>query len=92
MKSRPSVSSDSLLRDPPDFSFVLGGPFFQLLRRMRLSDDALMLARQRIIIISLLARLPLLLLSALEGQALGGSAADCRSLLHSYRCQEISLR
>jgi hypothetical protein len=45
MKSRPSVSSDSLLRDPPDFSFVLGGPFFQLLRRMHLSDDALMLAR-----------------------------------------------
>src|SRR4029434_3824908 len=54
---------------------VLGGPLFQLLRRSHLSDDALDLVRQRIIIISLLAWLPLLLLSTLEGQALGGSAA-----------------
>jgi hypothetical protein len=54
---------------------VLGGPLFQLLRRSHLSGDALELVRQRIIIISLLSWLPLLLLSALEGQALGGSAA-----------------
>ncbi len=58
-----------------DFSLVLGGPLFQLLRRAHLSDDALMLVRQRIIFISLLAWLPLLVLSALEGQLLGGSAA-----------------
>ncbi len=75
MKSPTPVPSDSLLRDPQDFSLVLGGPLFQLLRRAHLSDDALTLVRQRIIVLSLLAWLPLLVLSALEGQALGGSAA-----------------
>jgi len=64
-----------MLREPQNFSLVLGGPLFQLLRRTHLSDDALMLMRQRIIVISLLAWLPLLVLSALEGQLLGGSAA-----------------
>jgi hypothetical protein len=63
-----------LLRDPPDFSLILGGPLFQLLRRAHLSDDALMLVRQRIVVIVLLAWLPLLVLSALEGQVLSGPA------------------
>ena len=77
MQTRTSDPSDglNLLRNPPDFSLVLGGPLFQLLRRAHLSDDALMLVRQRIIVIALLAWLPLLVLSALEGQLLGGSAA-----------------
>ena len=74
MKSQPSGSSDSVLREPPDFSVVLGGPLFQLLRRVHLTDDALELLRQRIIVISLFAWLPLLVLSALQGQVLGGSA------------------
>jgi hypothetical protein len=59
----------------PDFSFVLGGPLFQLLRRARLSDDALALQRRRIVVISLLAWLPLLALAALDGQLLGGNTA-----------------
>jgi hypothetical protein len=75
MKSPTLESSDSMVREPADFSLVLGGPLYQLFRRSHLSGDALELARQRIIIISLLAWLPLLVLSALEGQALGGSAA-----------------
>ena len=62
-------------RKPGDFSLVLGGPLFQLLRRAHLADDALMMARQRVVVMSLLAWLPLLLLSALEGRLLGGSAA-----------------
>jgi hypothetical protein len=57
-----------------DFSLVLGGPLFQLLRRSHLTGDALELLKQRIVVISLLAWLPLLVLSALEGQALGGNA------------------
>jgi hypothetical protein len=61
--------------EPKDFSLVLGGPLFQLLRRSHLSGDALQLVRQRTVIISLFAWLPLLVLSALEGQALGGRAA-----------------
>jgi len=64
-------SKSSLLREGQDFSLVLGGPLFQLLRRTHLSDDALELVRQRIIVISLFAWLPLLALSALEGQLLG---------------------
>ena len=75
MKSRTSASSDGLLREPQDFSLVLGGPLFQILRRAHLSDDTLMLVRQRIIVISLFTWVPLLILSALEGQALGGRAA-----------------
>jgi len=73
MNAPPSKPSDNLLRDPPDFSLVLGGPLFQILRRTHLSNDALELARQRIIVVALLAWLPLLLLSALEGHLLAGS-------------------
>ena len=64
-----------MLREAPDFSLVLGGPLYQLLRRAHLTDDALMLQRRRIVVISLVAWLPLLLLSALGGQALDGRAA-----------------
>ena len=62
-------------RDPPDFSLVLGGPLFQLLRRAHLSDDALLLQRRRIAVIALFAWLPLLLLAAAGGELLGGSVA-----------------
>ena len=63
------------LNEPADFSLVLGGPLYQLWRRSHLSGDALEQVRLRIIVISLFAWLPLLLLSALEGHALGGKAA-----------------
>jgi hypothetical protein len=73
---KPSTPTHSgFLQDPQDFSFVLGGPLFQLLRRARLSDDDLMLVRKRIIVITLFAWLPLLLLSVLERHALRGSVA-----------------
>jgi len=70
--SHASTPNNNVLRQPQDFSLVLGGP---LLRRSHLTGDALELACQRIIVISLFAWLPLLVLSVLEGQALGGSAA-----------------
>ena len=72
--TEPSVGAD-LLRHATDFSLVLGGPLFQLLRRAHLTDDALLMARRRIVFISLLAWLPLLVLSALGGRLLPGSAA-----------------
>ncbi len=72
MNSAASVSADSFLRDPPDFSIVLGGPLFQLLRRAHLSDEALHLMRRRIIVIASICWLPLLLLSATGGELLGG--------------------
>ena len=70
-----AFSKEELLREPGDFSLVLGGPLFQLLRHSHLSGDALELARRRLIILLLLAWLPLLVLSALEGQALGKNVA-----------------
>jgi hypothetical protein len=75
MNDPASKPSEKLLLDPPDFSLVLGGPLFQLLRRSHLADDALEMVRQRIVVMALLAWLPLLLLTALEGQLIGGSAA-----------------
>jgi hypothetical protein len=69
-----STLADSPIGDPQDFSLVLGGPVFQLLRRSHLTNDALGLLRQRIVVISLFSWLPLLVLSALEGKALGGTA------------------
>jgi hypothetical protein len=70
--SAPGVGLGSV---PRDFSLVLGGPLFQLLRKAHLSDDALTMVRQRITVIALIAWLPLLVLSALQGQMLRGSAA-----------------
>jgi hypothetical protein len=67
-----SSSKNNMLRELQDFSLVLGGPLFQLLRRSHLTGDALELMRQRVVVISLFAWLPLLALSALEGQLLGG--------------------
>jgi hypothetical protein len=63
-----------LPQDPYDFSVVLGGPLFQLLRRAHLCGDALELLRRRMLVLSLLAWLPLLVLSVWGGEALGGSA------------------
>jgi hypothetical protein len=59
----------------PDFSLVLGGPLYQLLRQAHLSDDALMLQRRRIVVISLLAWLPLAVLAALGGRLFGSDVA-----------------
>jgi hypothetical protein len=64
-----------MLHEPEDFSLVLGGPLFQLLRQSHLSGDTLELVRRRLVTITLLAWLPLLVLSALEGRALGGNVA-----------------
>jgi hypothetical protein len=72
---RSTKPDDKALEDPKDFSFALGGPLFQLLRRAHLSDDALALVRRRVVVISLFAWLPLLVLSALGGQMLGGGVA-----------------
>src|SRR5215831_17494469 len=58
-----------------DFSLVIGGPLFQLLRRSHLAGDTLELVRRRVVTMSLFTWLPLLALSLLGGEALGGRAA-----------------
>jgi len=59
----------------PDFSLVIGGPLFQLLRRAHLSDGALELVRRRVGVIVLIAWLPLLVISLLQGKATKGTVA-----------------
>jgi len=70
----PSILSrkgGSLLSDYADFSLILGGPLYQILRRAHLSGDALELLRRRIVVILSLTWLPLLVLSIVEGRAWG---------------------
>ncbi len=69
---QPDLSKE-MLRDPPDFSLVLGGPLYQLWRRTHLSGDALELLRRRVVVFALLAWLPLLVLAVVQGHAWGGS-------------------
>jgi hypothetical protein len=75
MTPSSSKVDSHILSDAQNFSLVLGGPLFQLLRRVHLSDDTLLLQRRRIIVIPLFAWLPLLVLTALEGHLWGGSLA-----------------
>ena len=67
------IPPENLFTEPEDFSLVLGGPLFQLFRRAHLSGSTLELVQKRVIAISLLAWLPLLLLSAFSGQLIGGA-------------------
>jgi len=74
MNEQASKSNNNIPERTQDFSLVLGGPLFQLLCRSHLSGNALELWRQRIVVITLIAWLPLLVLSALQGQAWGRGA------------------
>src|SRR5215467_4345346 len=53
----------NLLEDPPDFSIVLGGPLFQLLRKARLEGSHLELLYRRLIVFVGVTWLPLFLLA-----------------------------
>lgn len=66
-----AIPSAAPMSDPYDFSVVLGGPLYQLVRRAHLSGTALELLNRRIVGIALAAWLPLLILSILGGLAWG---------------------
>jgi hypothetical protein len=70
-----TTSGEPFLNEPRDFSLALGGPLYQLWRRGRLTGDALEMMHRRVIVLSLLAWLPLLLLSVAQGTAWGGRVA-----------------
>jgi hypothetical protein len=57
--------------EPEDFSLVLGGPLFQLLRKAHLEGEALELLQRRLIASLVLTWLPLLILSIFSG-VIGG--------------------
>lgn len=73
MNSETATPAGKLADESFDFSLVLGGPLYQLYRRARLSDDTLNLLWRRIVVIALIAWLPLLVISALEGNAWGSA-------------------
>lgn len=62
-------------RTADDFSLVAGGPTFRLLRLLRASGESLEYLPRRMIGSALIAWLPLLVLAALEGHAVGGDTA-----------------
>jgi hypothetical protein len=70
-----SASSEAGYPPSSDFSVVLGGPLFQMLRRARLTDDDFGLLYKRILTITLFAWLPLLVLSTLEERTVSGTDA-----------------
>jgi hypothetical protein len=55
-----------------DFSLVAGGPLYRLWRRTHLSGDEMQWLRRRMVVLALLAWVPLLLLSVIDGRAWGG--------------------
>ena len=69
------VIDDTVLNDAQNFSLVLGGPLYQLLRRTHLSDNTVAMVRRRVVVIALLGWLPLFILSALQGNLWSKSVA-----------------
>ena len=58
-----------------DFSLVAGGPLYRLLRRTRLSGDEMQWTVRRMVVLAVLAWVPLLLLSVIDGRAWGSAVA-----------------
>jgi hypothetical protein len=74
-QAAPPRAPDPLVEALPElrnFSLVLGGPLYQLLRKARLDDDVTDHLRQRILWICAIIWLPLVVLCALNGTLLGG--------------------
>jgi hypothetical protein len=66
-------AKDVLTRsDDQGFSLVLGGPLYQLYLRTKLMTSPLGFLFRRVVVVSLICWGPLLILSALAGQAIGG--------------------
>jgi hypothetical protein len=65
------MTEHSPIEEQQDFSLVLGGPIFQLLRKAHLEGDHLELLRRRSLVITLAAWLPLLILSTFNSSAGG---------------------
>jgi hypothetical protein len=85
------LPTGSGLDDPKDFSFVLGGPLFNLLRKGHLADNSLGLLRQRLFVLVLLSWLPLLILSAMAGEAWGPATSVPLPFLRDLAAQLRSL-
>ena len=67
------MTASGLLQEPPDFSLVLGGPLYQMLRRTRLTGPTLELLRRRVVFSVLLCWVPLAVLSLAQAHFLDGA-------------------
>ena len=67
------MTTPVLSQQPPDFSLVVGGPLYQLLRRAHLTGPTLELAYRRAAIFVLLCWLPLAVLSLAQAHFMGGA-------------------
>ncbi len=61
------------LKEPPDFSLVLGGPLYQMFRRAHLTGPTLELLRRRVVFFILVCWVPLAVFSWFEAHFLGGT-------------------
>jgi len=86
MKSHRSNAGDDVRRlaEEGGFSLVLGGPLYQLLIRIRATRPPVGLLYRRLLVLPVLAWLPLLVLSLLDGWATGGVATPFLSDLATY--------
>lgn len=66
------MTEPAQLKEPPEFSLVLGGLSYHTLMRSHLSGPGLELVYRRLFIIPLLTWVPLALLSTIEGHLFGG--------------------
>jgi hypothetical protein len=72
MTPSPPIVPEQDPADSIDFSLVLGGPLYQLFLRSRLLKPPFDLVQRRMAVLALVTWLPLLVLSAVQGQALQG--------------------
>jgi hypothetical protein len=80
------MTQGNSIEEQYDFSLVLGGPIFQLLRRAHLEGDHLELLRRRTLVITLIVWLPLLILSTFS------SSAQPNGVLSFLRDVEVHVR
>jgi hypothetical protein len=84
--TRPELADlEHYLEEAHDFSLVLGGPLFQLLRKAHLEGDHLELLPRRLLTITAVAWLPLLLLTL-------GSPAGSLTRLSFFHDVEVHVR
>ena len=74
------MKTATFLEESQDFSLVLGGPIFQLLRKSHLAGDALELVNRRVLFATLLAWLPLMALATLGSPAAEGQLSFFRDI------------
>jgi hypothetical protein len=73
MGATSNTRDDERKTDAYDFSLILGGPLYQLFCRAHLCGKVLELLRRRMLVLCGISWLPLLILSGLEGNALGSA-------------------